>query len=51
VLASFRHKFQIILEQLLNEVNVRHNHSSTAVSIESQLIHRVAIADIVFEEL
>jgi hypothetical protein len=44
-------KDSLVLEQLLNEVNVRHDHPSTAVSVQSQLVHRVAIANIVFEEL
>jgi len=34
-LSLCRLKFLFILEQLLNEVDVRHNHSSTAVSVES----------------
>lgn len=31
-----------ILEQLLDEVNVGHDHASAAVALQAKLVHRVA---------
>lgn len=41
----------LVLEQLLDEIDVRHDHAAAAVAVELQLVHGVAVADVLFEEL
>lgn len=42
--AAMRALAQHILEQLLDKINVGHDHAATAVSLEPELIHRFAVA-------
>lgn len=41
----------LVLEKLLDQIDVRHDHAPAAVAVELQLVHGVAVTDILFEEL
>lgn len=34
----------IVLEQLLDEIDVGHDHTATAVTLEAELVHGIAIS-------
>lgn len=41
--AYLHHRGQDLLEQLLDEVDMGHDHASAAVALETQLVHSITI--------
>ena len=42
---------RIILQQLLDQIDVRHQHAPTTVSLAAQLVHGLAVAHVLLEQL
>lgn len=50
IAAQVRLQPGFVLEQLLDEVDVGHDHAAAAVAVELELIHGVAVADVLAEK-
>lgn len=40
-----------VLQQLLDQVHVGHNHAAAAVPLEAELVHRVSVASFVLANM
>ena len=42
---------RIVCEQLVDQINMRHKHSSTAVALEAEIIHGLTIFHAILDEV